>query len=364
MCKRKKHIFEYALTFFLVFALLWAVVPTRAMAAGDADPAELGAAATEGPHYDFSHGLEAAVADFMAEHGMTEENFGMAWRDLTDGTEYLINGDSFFRAASMYKLPMAMCCFDMIAAGSLSEWETVDEFTVGDALRLAVVSSHNEAAQALRYRISYNITEYRNALARYSGLALSQLPTEYYMDNCMSPRFLLGTLQTLYDRSKDFPTLLAYMKEASPRHYFRHSNSPTEVAHKYGSMDGWVNDCGIVYAQRPFLLVAFTYNVPNAEQTLGQLRDLMEANADHLAREAAAEAEPEPTPTPTPAPTPTPTPTATPVPTAGPTPAPTPEPAAETRRPIYLVPAAAGAAALMLAAGAALLLRNRYKPKH
>ena len=366
MCHKMKLIFEYCLTLCLAFALLLGCAQLYAAAEGPASDT-LGAPAPGGVYYDFSNGLEAAVADFMAQHRMTEKNFAFGWRDLTDGREYLFNGDWYCRAASMYKLPLAMYCFDMIAAGSLSEGEAVDGFTVGSALRLAVVSSHNEAAQALRYRISYNITEYRNALASYSDLDLSTLPREYYMDNCMSPRFLLGTLQTLYDRSEDFPTLLGYLKEASPKHYFRHSASQTEVAHKYGSMEGWVNDCGIVYAQRPFLLVAFTRSVPNAEQALGELRDMMEAYADHLAREAAAAAEPEPTPDPTPAPTPAPTPSPvpTPMPTAEPTPtpAPTPAPVEETGRPIYLIPAAAGAAALMLAA-VVLLLRKRYKPRH
>ena len=361
----KTHLFQYSLTLLLSLALLCGFAPARAAATEAGVSAEPGAAAPDGPRYDFSDGLEAAVADFMADHGMTEKNFAMAWRDLTDGTEYLFNGDRFCRAASMYKLPLAMCCFDMLAEGSLSEGEIVGGFSVGNALRLAVVNSHNEAAQALRYRISYDRTEYRNALARYSGLELDTLPTEYYTENCMSPRLLLGTLQTLYDRSEDYQTLIGYMKEANPKHYFRHSESETEAAHKYGSMDGWTNDCGIIYAQRPFLLVAFTYGVPYGERTLGELRDLMEAYADVLAREAAAAAEPEPSPEPTPVPTSSPVPT--PIPTAEPTPAPaptpTPAPAEETGRPIYLIPAAAGTAALMLAA-VALLLRKRYKPRH
>ena len=186
----KKHIVQYVLTLCLSFVLLWGCFPARAVAVEPTD-------------YDFSAGLEAALADFMESHRMTEQNFSFGWRDLTDGTEYLINGNQFSVGGSMYKLPLAMCCFDMLAEGSLSESDPVGGFSVGVALRLAIVSSNNDAAQALRHRISYDLKEYRNTLAKYSGLDPETFPPEYYTANNLSPRFLLNTLQVLYDRSED-----------------------------------------------------------------------------------------------------------------------------------------------------------------
>lgn len=340
MNQRKTRTLSYILTLLLSLALLWSCLPVQA------------AGVEEAPDYDFSAGPEALLAAFMEHHKLTEENFGMAWRDLTDGTEYLINGDTFFGAASMYKLPLAMYFFDQIAAGSLSGDDYIGGYRLDQALRMVVVYSNNEIAQTLRRHISMDTFTYRDILAQYSGLDPETFPQEYYLNNYISPRYLLNTLQTLYDRSQDFQTLLDYLKEATPENYFARSESTREVAHKYGSYEGWVDDCGIVYAPRPFLLVAFTRHVPCAELVLGELRDLMEAYADFL----AAQAEPTPTPEPTTTPTPVPTPTPTPEPTPAPTPVP--EPTAEAPAPpLFLIPAALAGAALL----ASLLLWKRKR---
>lgn len=254
-------------------------------------------AAEPEPDYDFSaQTLEEVMADFMAAHGLTEKNFAMGWYDINTGESYYFNGDSWFVAASMYKLPLAMVCYDRIAEGTLSPDASVSGWRIDRALNRAIAGSDNDAAAALRHAVSYDQTAYRDAISVYSGIAKEDLPRGYYYENRFSPRFLIGTLKTLWDRSADFETLIADLKVASPNMCFATDEGRQfEMGHKYGAYEGAVDDCAIVWAPQPYLLAVFTQNARCAERTVREIYSLFEDYAvyreeQRLAAEAAAEA--------------------------------------------------------------------------
>ena len=47
--------------------------------------------------------------------------------------------------------------------------------------------------------------------------------------------------------------------------------SEYDVAHKYGSYEGYVHDYGIVYSNTPYLIGVFTKSVPNAEDLIANI---------------------------------------------------------------------------------------------
>lgn len=218
-------------------------------------------------------GSPGGVIDaFAEEHGLTEDNFVCGWQDIATGETYYLGADEFFVAGSMYKLPLCMAITDQIAAGETDPDGFVEGYRIADAMRLAIVYSDNDAAQALRQAVSADRDTYRERLAAYSGYEMSELPEEYYTDNRISPRFMINTLRWLYDHSGDYEQVIDYMLEAHPGHYFKLAETAdAPVAHKYGYFEGCLSDCAIVYSERPFLLVAMTRGVPNAEEVLGDL---------------------------------------------------------------------------------------------
>jgi len=254
----------------------------------------LPAVAAEAPEfYDFETiPLEDALADFMDDHKLTEKNFAMGWYDIESGDSYYFNGDSWFVAASMYKLPLAMACYDRIAEGTLDPTDYYSGWQLGVALKHAIVFSNNEAAAAMRHAISYDQMTYRDAISAYSGLDPETFPYGFYGENRISPEFMINTLKTLWDRSADFEQLIADLKVASPGVCFDGDEGRQyEMGHKYGSFEGATNDCAIVWAPRPYLLAAFSQDASFSEKMLRELYSFFEDYATYLhAQDAAAEA--------------------------------------------------------------------------
>ena len=44
-----------------------------------------------------------------------------------------------------------------------------------------------------------------------------------------------------------------------------------DVAHKYGSMDGYVHDYGIVFGKSTYLIGVFTKNIPRADELIANI---------------------------------------------------------------------------------------------
>lgn len=175
----------------------------------------------------------------------------------------------------MYKLPLNMEFERRLDAGELSPDQLVGGYTVDRAMYLSIVCSNNEVSQAMRNFLTGDRDQYRELLNQFSGLEEDELPPEYYSDNCMSPRFMLNTLRCLYDGRDSFDMVIGLMKQAHPDAYFRKYQGEYEIAHKYGSFEGMLNDCAIVYTPTPFLLTVFTKNVAYNEEVLGSLCELL-----------------------------------------------------------------------------------------
>ena len=264
-------------------------------------------------HFDADFSQESfgdAVSRYLASKYLNSYSVKIGWCDLQSGEEWYLGGDAFMECASTYKLPLAMIYVDKIGY-----------YVLGDALKAMLVDSSNPAGYALRNNLSGDVMEYRRLQAAYSGLSEDEISPAFYNYNLFSPRFMIGTLHTLYDNSERYSLILDYLKQARPTQYFSLYRGETEVAHKYGSYEDYVCDSGIIYTERPFLLCVMTYKVRGAPFIIGQIARIAMDYAEYLA------AHPEPTPAPSSAPTPVPSPVPSPVPLPEPTPAPTPVPA-------------------------------------
>lgn len=232
---------------------------------------------------DFSQeGLGEVIERYLESKGINKSSIAIGWQDLMSGEEYYLNADTFMEGASMYKLPLAMLYADRIADGEITANDKVAHYVLRKALESMIIDSNNAVGEKLRDNISRNYAEYRAALVPHSGLSADQIPENFYKLNQFSPRFMIGTLRTLWEDEERYEIVLGFLRQARPDDYFSEYRSDYVVAHKYGSDEGYVCDAGIIYAPRPFLLCVMTYAVPDARFILGEIARIAMDYAEYL----------------------------------------------------------------------------------
>ena len=249
---------------------------------------------------DFSREtLGDVIERYLAKKGYDEHYFAIGWVDLASGEEWYYNPDLYLFAGSTYKFPLAMLCLDKVASGELSLDQRIGSYDLERDLHDLIVDSSNIVAELLKYHLSPgDPAEVYAAFSVYSGIPPEELPKEYFQ-GALSPRYVIGTLRTLYEDSEKYGLLLDYMKEARPTTFFNLYSGDYEVAHKYGAIDAYTCDSGIVYTERPFLLTVLTHCSNSVMVPIGEIARIAMDYAEYLAENV-----PVPTPAPTPAPAP------------------------------------------------------------
>ena len=307
-------------------------------------------------HFDADFSQETlgeAIERYIAEKSLPGAFVAIGWYEFDSGEEWYFNPDLFLDVASVYKMPLAMVYADKIAAGEMTEEDKVGHYVLRDALEKMLIDSNNFASNKLLTNLSPTVTLFKQTIVSYSGLDESTLPEYYFRSNSYSPRFLIGVLRTLYENSEKYALVLDLMKQARPSDYFSRYRGEIEVAHKYGSDEGYICDCGIIYTERPFALCVLTYGIDGAAFIVGEIARIAMDYAEYRAEH------PLPAHEPTPVPMPDPTPAPTPEPAEAPSPETAEESAPETKREtnLSLVPIAiTGGAALLV-----LLFRQKRK---
>lgn len=236
--------------------------------------------------------LEAAVGALFEEYDLSERNFALGFRALSDGTEYWYNADKLFETASLYKLPLNMYFYELEAAGEIASDEPIYGVPLDYCHEQSLVYSNNELSQLMVDWIG-SYRQFKEIAFGYTGLDESERSFDYYVSGGFSARMMAGMLQTLWDDPATFGQEIDYLKEANPGEYLESGECGLEVAQKYGyeHYDGILNICiaGIVYTDEPFLITVLTRGVGWAEVLMGELCD---AFAEY--EQTRAHVEPEP----------------------------------------------------------------------
>lgn len=215
------------------------------------------------PPQDFTDlTLEQVMADFMDSHQLAEQNFSISYYNTVTGESYAFNDEKFAIAASTYKLPLNMYFYEMERDGEITG-DTLITWT-GQTLdyihEQSIVNSNNELSEALMYYWGDH-TSYKEHMRKYFTMTDEEIDPLYYQGNYYCVRMMMDCLHYLYDNSGDFEELLGYMKIAKPGEYFKAGVTEYEVAHKYGAVQSFVNDVGIIYTPQPFLLAVYTQGI-------------------------------------------------------------------------------------------------------
>ena len=202
--------------------------------------------------------LEQAMEDFRTYYQLSEDNFSLSYYNTVTGEEYIYNDEKFSIAASTYKLPLNMYFYEMEQAGEITG-DTIISWTgrtLDDIHEQSIVNSNNELSEALMYYWNDHTT-YKENMRKYFTMTDEEIDPVYYQGNYYCVRMMMDCLKYLYAHSEEFEELIGYMKIAMPGQYFQSGVTEYEVAHKYGSVQWFNNDVGIIYTPQPFLLAVY-----------------------------------------------------------------------------------------------------------
>ena len=206
--------------------------------------------------------LDQIMTDFMDYYELDESNFSISFYNTVTGESYNFNENKFAIAASTYKLPLNMYFYEMEQAGQIKSDETFlwTGMTLSEVHRQSVLFSNNEVSEAMAgYWNNYYV--YKENMRKYSSMPVEMIDQSYYLTNSSCTRMMMDTLKYLYANDEKFDELIGYMKEAVPGEYFKAGVQEYEIAHKYGAVNEFINDVGIIYAPQPILLAVYTQGI-------------------------------------------------------------------------------------------------------
>ena len=241
---------------------------------------------------DFSgRTLEDVVTEFRQVYGLTEDNFSISYYNTVTEESYAFNDTGFFIGASTYKLPLNLYFYEMEQAGEIAAdtYITWTGRTLADIHEQSIVNSNNELSEALMYYWGDHVT-YKEKLRKYFTMTDEEIAPSYWQANWFCTRMMMDCLKYLYENQENFEELIGYMKQAMPGQYFKRGAAEYEVAHKYGSVQVYNNDVGIIYTPQPYLLVVYSIG---GEEICADAAELMTAYTVWQGEQNPVEKEPE-----------------------------------------------------------------------
>ena len=226
--------------------------------------------------------IKKIVEDLIEDKGLTTSDFSLFYYNIDLEKYYFYNENTYFTAASTIKMPIAMLYYDKIRNGELNLDDTItytsDCYEAGSGttdyiysvgsnvpinflLEQSIVNSDNTAINILIKNLEYE--NCKQQIAKYSTIELDE---NFYSSNIINARYAYDIVNHLYKNLEDYSELLDYLKKSSNGQYLKKYIEDYDVAHKYGSYNGYVHDYGIVFGETNYLIGIFTKNIANADE--------------------------------------------------------------------------------------------------
>lgn len=156
---------------------------------------------------------DEVIADFLAEMGATADQVGLGYCNTVTGEEHYLNGDTYFDAASMFKVPLNMYYTEKISRGELELEGSVYGYIYKNMLEETIINSNNEHAVYL-WQAMGGYRAYRENIAEYMGVDKNDVDPKYYANNYFTPEQMIHCLRLLATEPERFPYLIETMKLA------------------------------------------------------------------------------------------------------------------------------------------------------
>ena len=228
------------------------------------------------------------------ENELNRDNFAFFYYNLNTNKYYFYNKEKWFVAASTTKVQIAMLYYEKInnkeinpnmgfvykaedlEAGNghiTNNCKVGDSIAIKTLLKEMIINSDNTATNILADRLGGRKI-YRKEFAKYTRV---ELPEKFYKENIISAEYGLDVLKYLFNNLGKYQELIENMKKSSEYMYLKKYVTDIDIAHKYGSYNGYVHDYGIVYGKNTYLIGIFTKEIPNASELIATIsRDILE----------------------------------------------------------------------------------------
>lgn len=220
--------------------------------------------------------LNTIVTGYLTGNGVDTSRLGVYITDLQTYATYSLNSDTYFPAASTYKLPLAVYYYDGINNGTIDPNQFIGgsdgiyPYTDGSILSLLqrmIQSSDNSAAHVL-YNNLGGWNEFKKGVARYSS-HIADTTTYYGPDNVFTAAYMNDVLSYIARNRSALGTLIGDMHAALPTTYLNLYVPDGTMAQKYGYYDGAVNSMGLSVQGHQYTIAVFTNNLHNGEGVIG-----------------------------------------------------------------------------------------------
>lgn len=173
--------------------------------------------------------------------------------DLGTGVSYGINENRVMQAASLIKLPLMLFVSGRVDEAKI---EAMGKRSDNNVFRELVAKFGRETIQDYIYNLGMKNTSL--AQNETTPKEIGDLLVKIYQDK--NEKILRFLTDTVFED---------WLKKGVPAN--------VRVAHKYGREVGVVNDAGVIYAPRPFVLVIMTQKVveTEADATISQLTSMI-----------------------------------------------------------------------------------------
>ena len=248
------------------------------------------------PGYD---PLKQAIMNYTAAQPGA---FSVYFKDLTSGQEFGINENTPVPEASCIKVPVVLYLYEQVAAGKQGWWDrvayqqAVDYESGAGALQMTAEDGNTFSLRCLAtiaITISDNIAH--NMLVRYFGPdnVMNFIKsiggtdtTRPYGSATTTAKDLGAFMDAVYQFAQQNPAQGRRLISDLANSIF-HIGLPGElppdlvVAHKEGSISGVVNDMGIVFSQRPFILTMMSQGTTDEDTGFHNIAEISRIAYDY-----------------------------------------------------------------------------------
>lgn len=235
--------------------------------------------------------LENKIKDYL---GNELNNVGLIYYDLTTNKKISINGDELFTSASTYKVGMNIVAYNMVKEGTLSLSDNIkyssgyyeegtgilqsqidttlnSPISIQKLLDYAIIYSDNIATNMITEKLG-GFDSVRQAVSYFTGVTE---PT--VSGNVITPETEFRLLKNLYSNRFDqyHSHLIEVMKNTEFHDRIDKYLPYNLVAHKIGSYDSYINDVGIIFTDKPYILVIYTNELTDATEKIATLSNII-----------------------------------------------------------------------------------------
>ena len=217
--------------------------------------------------------------------GSDINRFGFIYYDLTSGEKIAINENKVFTAASTYKVGLNMVTYEKIRNGSLDinkgiTYVASNDYEGGTGILQGQVNTTLAKPVPVSKLLELAITHSDNIATRMLNRILGgakgvrqNMNSMVGSSNKTTPEIQFRLLKKLYENRDDkyYSQLISNMKNTIFHDRLDKYLPYDKVAHKIGNYGGAVSDIGIVFTDKPYVIVAYAEGVSGPAEKISKI---------------------------------------------------------------------------------------------